>query len=106
MLVALHNSGSLVWDLKGVLFWESRAESSGLSSLPTPRGGSGPASLDEGSDNGRLTETDSPFDLSLARSLPHQRPCLLFVQGGPAHRSPATGPMQPTSWASQACSHC
>jgi hypothetical protein len=46
-----------------------RSGSSGLSSLPTPRGGSGPGSLDEGSDNGRHTDPDSPFDLSLARCL-------------------------------------
>ena len=61
--------------LRECRIWGSRSESSGLSSLPTPRGGSGPASLDEGSDNGRPTDTDSPFDLSLARWPPHQHPC-------------------------------
>ncbi|EIE22257.1 DUF1336-domain-containing protein [Coccomyxa subellipsoidea C-169] len=55
-----------------VMSWAADADqsgSSGLSSLPTPRGGSGPGSLDEGSDNGRASDPDSPFDLSLARFL-------------------------------------
>lgn len=60
--------------LRECRIWGSRSESSGLSSLPTPRGGSGPASLDEGSDNGRPTDTDSPFDLSLARCPPPPTP--------------------------------
>ena len=38
-----------------------------MSLAPTPRLASLSHSLDEGSDNGRHSDLDSPFDLSLAR---------------------------------------
>jgi len=44
-----------------------RQGSGSMSLAPTPRLASLSHSLDEGSDNGRHSDLDSPFDLSLAR---------------------------------------
>ena len=49
------------------LMWRCRQGSGSMSVAPTPRLASLSHSLDEGSDNGKHVDLDSPFDLSLAR---------------------------------------
>ena len=53
-------------DLSSLGRW-CRQGSGSMSVAPTPRLASLSHSLDEGSDNGKHADLDSPFDLSLAR---------------------------------------